>query len=64
MTTIYLVDEFLLLEMEAELEQFDPFFEPDCLGNYGLEKPDSPPHDPSRWSYQVPCPGVKYYFFD
>ena len=48
MTTIYLADEFLLLEMEAELEQFDPFFEPDCLGDYGLEKPDSPPHDPSR----------------
>ena len=64
MATIYLADEFLLLEMEAELEQSDPFFEPDCLGDYDLGEPDSRPHEPSRWIYQVSCPGVKYYFFD
>ena len=60
MATIYLADEFLLLEMEAELKPF----EPDCLGDYDLEEPTSRLHEPSRWSYQVPCPGVKYYFFD
>ena len=64
MATIYLADEFLLVEIEAEPEQFEPFFEPDHLGVNDLQETGSRSHEPSRWRYQVPSPGVKYYFFD
>ena len=64
MATTFLADEFLLLEIEGELDQFDPINEPDYLGIFDFEEPESRPSEPRSWNYRVPCPGVRYYFFE
>ncbi len=64
MATMFLADEFLLLEIEGELDQFDPINEPDYLGIFDFEETESRPQEPKYWNYRVPCPGVRYYFFE
>ena len=64
MGTILLADEFLLLEIEGEFPQFEPFFEPDSLENFDVDEPESRPREQPRWGFRIPCPGVRYYFFE
>ncbi|MCH8892949.1 MAG: hypothetical protein J4N69_05635 [Chloroflexi bacterium] len=64
MATIFLADEFLFLEIEGELDQFEPLFEPDYLGLFDLDETEPRPPEPNRWSYRVPCPGVRFYFYE
>ncbi len=63
MATIFLADEFLLLEIEGAIDQFDPYLEPDVLGIFDVEDAEPRPREQTRWAYRVPCPGVRYYFF-
>ena len=64
MGTIPLADEFLLLEIEGALDQFDPFLELDALEMIDVEDAGSRPSESARWGYRVPCPGVRYYFYE
>ena len=64
MATMFLADEFLLLEIEGELDQFDPINEPDYLGIFDVDETEPRPRDSKFWYYRVPCPGVRYYFFE
>ena len=64
MATMFLADEFLLLEIEGELDQFDPINEPDYLGIFDVDETKPRPREPQYWHYRVPCPGVRYYFFE
>ncbi len=64
MATIFLADEFLLLEIEGELDQFEPVNEPDYLGLFDIDETEPRPREQNPWAYRVPCPGVKYYFFE
>ncbi len=64
MATIFLADEFLLLEIEGELDQFEPVNEPDYLGLFELDETEPRPREQNPWAYRVPGPGVRYYFFE
>ena len=64
MATISSADEFLLLEIEGALDQFDPYLELDVLEILDVEDAESRPGEEARWGYTVPCPGVRYYFFE
>lgn len=63
MATIYINDELLLTEIEDQLGQFEPLLEPDYLEL--LEVDDPRPRLPAKvgWSYRVPCPGVRYFYY-
>ncbi len=64
MATIFLADEFLLLEIEGELDRFEPVNEPDYLGLFDLDDAEPRSGEHNHWSYRVPGPGVRYYFFE
>ena len=64
MATIPLADEFLYLEIEGAFDQFDPFLELDVLEIFDVEEAVSCSNEQTRWGYRVPCPGVRYYFFE
>ena len=64
MATIYLADEFLLLEIEGPLDQFDPYLELDVLEIFDSDDAKPRPKEQTGWGYTIPCPGVRYYFFE
>ena len=64
MATIFLADEFLLLEIEGDLDQFEPVNELDYLGLFDIDETEPRPREQTHWGYRVPGPGVRYYFFD
>ena len=64
MATIFLADEFLLLEIEGEFQSYDHLFEPEALDILDADQAESHPRELGQWGYRVPYPGVKYYFFE
>ena len=64
MATIFLADESLVLEIESELEQNDPFPDFDSLRLFEIEETKSRPREERHWGYRVPRPGVRYYFYE
>jgi hypothetical protein len=64
MATIFLADEFLILEIESESDQTGPFLEFDSLGISDVDDGDTRPREENHWGYRVPCPGVRYYFYE
>lgn len=64
MATTFLADEFLPLEVEGEFHQIEPFLEFDALDILDVDEAEPRPIDSVRWGYRIPCPGVRYYFFD
>ena len=64
MATIYLADQFLLLEIEGTFEQIEPFLEFEEPEMFDADETESRLGDAARWSYRIPCPGVRYYFFE
>jgi hypothetical protein len=64
MATTFLADEFLLLEIEDELAQSDPYLDTDSLSLLDIDDADARALDHARWAYQVPCPGTRYYFWE
>jgi hypothetical protein len=64
MATIFLADEFLVLEIESESVQIGPFLDVDSLGIFDVEETGSRPREEHHWGYRVPCPGVRYYFYE
>ncbi len=64
MATTFLADEFLILEIEGDLDQFEPVNEPDYLGLFDRDETEPRPREQSHWGYRVPCLGVRYYFYE
>ena len=64
MAAIFLADEFLVLEIESELQQNDPFPDFDSLGLSDVDETETSPREEHHWGYRVPCPGVRYYFYE
>ena len=64
MATIFLADEFLVLEIESELQQNDPIPDFDSLGLSDVDDAATRPREESHWGYRVPYPGVRYYFYE
>ncbi len=64
MATIFLADEFLVLEIESELQQNDPFPDFHSLGLSDVDDADTRPREERHCGYRVPCPGVRYYFYE
>lgn len=62
MATIRPADEFLLLENEGVVENFDPFAEYDAIAMFDVDEAELRLKEPPNWGYRVPCPGVRYYF--
>ena len=64
MATIFLADEFLLLEIEGTFEQIKPFLEFEEPEIFDVDEAESRPSKPTFWGYRVPCPGVRYYIYE
>ncbi len=64
MATIFINDERLLMEIEDQLGIYEPLLEPDYLELLEIE--DARPRAPEKidWSYRVPCPGVRYFYYE
>ena len=64
MATIPLTDESLPLETGGVIGRFDPLLELNTLDIFDVEDAESRPREQGSWGYWVPCPGVRYYFFE
>ena len=64
MVAISWVDEFLHLEIEGAFDEFDPLLEPEALEIFDVDEAEPRPSESARWGYRIPCPGVRYYFFE
>ena len=64
MATIFLADGFLLLEIEGDLDLFEPLSEPDHLGLFDIDETEPRPRETDHWGYRDPALGVRYYFFE
>ncbi len=64
MAAISWAEEFLFLEIEGGFEQFEPFIELEALEIFEVDATEPRPSEPARWGYRIPCPGVRYYFFE
>ena len=63
MATICITDELLLMEIEDQLGQYEPLLELDYLELLELDDSRSRAPEKTDWSYGVPCPGVRYFFY-
>ena len=54
----------MLLEIEGTFEQIEPFLEFEEPEMFDADETESRFGDAARWGYRIPCPGVRYYFFE